>query len=192
MFDTCCQKEISGSVSTGSTGHLVLDDSGDDNPASVSCLVGRRHKTVGHNLSFCKSACNLNDVSALKLRSVMNNWSPNSGDHFALGVRSMHANIPYSVSFVPEQLHIDTFYCPKIVVCKNNLLMLTPPQDEARMKVADITEPLLTLVHQRLYFYCHASETTNRCSQKSWAISTLESLETERKAVQPVRLWAKD
>lgn len=60
------------------------------------------------------------------------------------------------------------------------------------MKVADITEPLLTLVHQRLDFYCHASETTNRCSQESWAISTLESLETERKAVQPVRLWAKD
>lgn len=57
------------------------------------------------------------------------------------------------------------------------------PATEARMKVADVTETLLILVPKRLEFYCHVSETTNRCSQESWAISTLESLETEYKTV---------
>lgn len=57
------------------------------------------------------------------------------------------------------------------------------PATEARMKVADVTEPLWTLVPKRLDFYCHIIEATNRCSQEFWAISTLESLETEHKAV---------
>ena len=49
------------------------------------------------------------------------------------------------------------------------------PATEARMKVADVTEPLWTLVHKKLDFYCHVSETTNRCSQESWAISLLRA-----------------
>lgn len=60
------------------------------------------------------------------------------------------------------------------------------PAAEARMKVACITEQVLTLVNKRLGLYRHFDETVNRYKQ-SRDISTLnsgkKSLETEHKAV---------
>lgn len=63
------------------------------------------------------------------------------------------------------------------------------PQDpaaEARMKVACITEQVLTLVNRRLGLYRHFDETVNRYKQ-SRDVSTLnsgkKSLETEHKAL---------
>lgn len=63
------------------------------------------------------------------------------------------------------------------------------PQDpaaEARMKVACITEQVLTLVNKRLGLYRHFDETVNRYKQ-SRDVSTLnsgkKSLETEHKAL---------
>lgn len=60
------------------------------------------------------------------------------------------------------------------------------PAAEARMKVACITEQVLTLVNKRLGLYRHFDETVNRYKQ-SRDISTLnsgkKSLEAEHKAV---------
>lgn len=67
--------------------------------------------------------------------------------------------------------------------------MMSPPQDpaaEARMKVACITEQVLTLVNKRIGLYRHFDETINRYKQ-SRDVSTLnsgkKSLETEHKAL---------
>lgn len=66
---------------------------------------------------------------------------------------------------------------------------MSPPQDpaaEARMKVACITEQVLTLVNKRIGLYRHFDETINRYKQ-SRDVSTLnsgkKSLETEHKAL---------
>lgn len=60
------------------------------------------------------------------------------------------------------------------------------PAAEARMKVACITEQVLTLVNKRLGLYRHFDETVNRYKQ-SRDVSTLnsgkKSLETEHKAL---------
>lgn len=68
-------------------------------------------------------------------------------------------------------------------------LMVSPLQDpaaEARMKVACITEQVLTLVNKRIGLYRHFDETVNRYKQ-SRDVSTLnsgkKSLETEHKAL---------
>lgn len=68
-------------------------------------------------------------------------------------------------------------------------LTMSPQQDpaaEARMKVACITEQVLTLVNKRIGLYRHFDETINRYKQ-SRDVSTLnsgkKSLETEHKAL---------
>uniref|UniRef100_G1PWC8 Dolichyl-diphosphooligosaccharide--protein glycosyltransferase subunit 1 n=1 Tax=Myotis lucifugus TaxID=59463 RepID=G1PWC8_MYOLU len=64
--------------------------------------------------------------------------------------------------------------------------LLQDPAAEARMKVACITEQVLTLVNKRLGLYRHFDETVNRYKQ-SRDVSTLnsgkKSLETEHKAL---------
>ncbi|XP_006091374.1 dolichyl-diphosphooligosaccharide--protein glycosyltransferase subunit 1 [Myotis lucifugus] len=66
------------------------------------------------------------------------------------------------------------------------LSLLQDPAAEARMKVACITEQVLTLVNKRLGLYRHFDETVNRYKQ-SRDVSTLnsgkKSLETEHKAL---------
>lgn len=66
------------------------------------------------------------------------------------------------------------------------LSALQDPAAEARMKVACITEQVLTLVNKRLGLYRHFDETINKYKQ-SRDVSTLnsgkKSLETEHKAV---------
>uniref|UniRef100_A0A8C4LKW7 Dolichyl-diphosphooligosaccharide--protein glycosyltransferase subunit 1 n=1 Tax=Equus asinus TaxID=9793 RepID=A0A8C4LKW7_EQUAS len=68
------------------------------------------------------------------------------------------------------------------VFCKNK----QDPAAEARMKVACITEQVLTLVNKRIGLYRHFDETVNRYKQ-SRDVSTLnsgkKSLETEHKAL---------
>lgn len=65
-------------------------------------------------------------------------------------------------------------------------VLLQDPAAEARMKVACITEQVLTLVNKRLGLYRHFDEAVNKYKQ-SRDISTLnsgkKSLETEHKAL---------
>lgn len=68
----------------------------------------------------------------------------------------------------------------------NNISPLQDPAAEARMKVACITEQVLTLVNKRIGLYRHFDETINKYKQ-SRDVSTLnsgkKSLETEHKAL---------
>lgn len=72
------------------------------------------------------------------------------------------------------------------LVDRHGVSSFQDPAAEARMKVACITEQVLTLVNKRLGLYRHFDETVNRYKQ-SRDISTLnsgkKSLETEHKAV---------
>uniref|UniRef100_A0A8C2XZ46 Dolichyl-diphosphooligosaccharide--protein glycosyltransferase subunit 1 n=1 Tax=Capra hircus TaxID=9925 RepID=A0A8C2XZ46_CAPHI len=131
------------------------------------------------------------------------------------GAKNIQVDSPYEISRGPDELHytyLDTFGRPVIVAHKENLveqhiqdIVVGPffktgsgpdvvthgvsPQDpaaEARMKVACITEQVLTLVNKRLGLYRHFDETVNRYKQ-SRDVSTLnsgrKSLETEHKAL---------
>ncbi|XP_006889587.1 PREDICTED: dolichyl-diphosphooligosaccharide--protein glycosyltransferase subunit 1-like [Elephantulus edwardii] len=86
-------------------------------------------------------------------------------------------------------LVVATFYIlffTVIIYVRLDFSITKDPAAEARMKVACITEQVLTLVNKRLGLYRHFDETVNRYKQ-SRDISTLnsgkKSLETEHKAL---------
>uniref|UniRef100_A0A4W2BUA0 Dolichyl-diphosphooligosaccharide--protein glycosyltransferase subunit 1 n=1 Tax=Bos indicus x Bos taurus TaxID=30522 RepID=A0A4W2BUA0_BOBOX len=86
-------------------------------------------------------------------------------------------------------LVVATFYIlffTVIVYVRLDFSITKDPAAEARMKVACITEQVLTLVNKRLGLYRHFDETVNRYKQ-SRDVSTLnsgkKSLETEHKAL---------
>lgn len=72
------------------------------------------------------------------------------------------------------------------LVSSHTVSLLQDPAAEARMKVACITEQVLTLVNKRIGLYRHFDETVNRYKQ-SRDVSTLnsgkKSLEMEHKAL---------
>ncbi|XP_043298596.1 dolichyl-diphosphooligosaccharide--protein glycosyltransferase subunit 1 isoform X2 [Cervus elaphus] len=90
---------------------------------------------------------------------------------------------------VEPLLVVATFYIlffTVIVYVRLDFSITKDPAAEARMKVACITEQVLTLVNRRLGLYRHFDETVNRYKQ-SRDVSTLnsgkKSLETEHKAL---------
>lgn len=72
------------------------------------------------------------------------------------------------------------------LVSSHNVSLLQDPAAEARMKVACITEQVLTLVNKRIGLYRHFDETVNKYKQ-SRDVATLnggkKSLEMEHKAL---------
>uniref|UniRef100_A0AC11ESK3 Ribophorin I n=1 Tax=Ovis aries TaxID=9940 RepID=A0AC11ESK3_SHEEP len=186
-----------------STSHLlVLDDSVEMEIRPRFPLFGgwKTHYIVGYNLPSYEYLYNLGDQYALKMRLVDHVFDEQVIDSLTVkiilpeGAKNIQVDSPYEISRAPDELHytyLDTFGRPVIVAHKENLVEqhiqdIVDPAAEARMKVACITEQVLTLVNKRLGLYRHFDETVNRYKQ-SRDVSTLnsgrKSLETEHKAL---------
>ncbi|OWK02608.1 RPN1 [Cervus elaphus hippelaphus] len=186
-----------------STSHLlILDDSVEMEIRPRFPLFGgwKTHYIVGYNLPSYEYLYNLGDQYALKMRLVDHVFDEQVIDSLTVkiilpeGAKNIQVDSPYEVSRGPDELHhtyLDTFGRPVIVAHKKNLVEqhiqdIVDPAAEARMKVACITEQVLTLVNRRLGLYRHFDETVNRYKQ-SRDVSTLnsgkKSLETEHKAL---------
>uniref|UniRef100_A0A8D1X1V4 Dolichyl-diphosphooligosaccharide--protein glycosyltransferase subunit 1 n=1 Tax=Sus scrofa TaxID=9823 RepID=A0A8D1X1V4_PIG len=186
-----------------STSHLlILDDSVEMEIRPRFPLFGgwKTHYIVGYNLPSYEYLYNLGDQYALKMRLVDHVFDEQVIDSLTVkiilpeGAKNIQVDSPYEISRAPDELHytyLDTFGRPVIVAHKKNLVEqhiqdIVDPAAEARMKVACITEQVLTLVNKRIGLYRHFDETINRYKQ-SRDVSTLnsgkKSLELEHKAL---------
>uniref|UniRef100_A0A8B9N2V9 Dolichyl-diphosphooligosaccharide--protein glycosyltransferase subunit 1 n=1 Tax=Accipiter nisus TaxID=211598 RepID=A0A8B9N2V9_9AVES len=186
-----------------STSHLlVLDDSVEMEIRPRFPLFGgwKTHYIIGYNLPSYEYLYNLGDQYALKMRFVDHVFDEQVTDSLTVkivlpeGAKNIHVDSPYEINRASDELHytyLDTFGRPVIVAHKSNLVEqhiqdIVDPAAEARMKVACITEQVLTLVNKRLGLYRHFDEAVNKYKQ-SRDISTLnsgkKSLETEHKAL---------
>uniref|UniRef100_A0A9L0THQ3 Dolichyl-diphosphooligosaccharide--protein glycosyltransferase subunit 1 n=1 Tax=Equus caballus TaxID=9796 RepID=A0A9L0THQ3_HORSE len=186
-----------------STSHLlILDDSVEMEIRPRFPLFGgwKTHYIVGYNLPSYEYLYNLGDQYALKMRFVDHVFDEQVIDSLTVkiilpeGAKNIQVDSPYEIGRAPDELHytyLDTFGRPVIVAYKKNLVEqhiqdIVDPAAEARMKVACITEQVLTLVNKRIGLYRHFDETVNRYKQ-SRDVSTLnsgkKSLETEHKAL---------
>uniref|UniRef100_A0A8D0GHX7 Dolichyl-diphosphooligosaccharide--protein glycosyltransferase subunit 1 n=1 Tax=Sphenodon punctatus TaxID=8508 RepID=A0A8D0GHX7_SPHPU len=186
-----------------STSHLlILDDSVEMEIRPRFPLFGgwKTHYIIGYNLPSYEYLYNLGDQYALKMRFIDHVFDEQVIDSLALkmilpeGAKYIHVDSPYEINRAVDELHytyLDTFGRTVIVAHKNNLVEqhiqdIVDPAAEARMKVACITEQVLTLVNKRLGLYRHFDEAVNKYKQ-SRDISTLNSgkktLETEHKSL---------
>uniref|UniRef100_A0A7M4FK51 Dolichyl-diphosphooligosaccharide--protein glycosyltransferase subunit 1 n=1 Tax=Crocodylus porosus TaxID=8502 RepID=A0A7M4FK51_CROPO len=186
-----------------STSHLlILDDSVEMEIRPRFPLFGgwKTHYIIGYNLPSYEYLYNLGDQYALKMRFVDHVFDEQVTDSLTVkiilpeGAKNIHVDSPYEINRAADELHytyLDTFGRPVIVAHKNNMVEqhiqdVVDPAAEARMKVACITEQVLTLVNKRLGLYRHFDEAVNKYKQ-SRDISTLNSgkktLETEHKVL---------
>ncbi|XP_015973939.1 dolichyl-diphosphooligosaccharide--protein glycosyltransferase subunit 1 isoform X2 [Rousettus aegyptiacus] len=186
-----------------STSHLlILDDSVEMEIRPRFPLFGgwKTHYIVGYNLPSYEYLYNLGDQYALKMRFVDHVFDEQVIDSLTVkiilpeGAKNIQVDSPYEISRAPDELHytyLDTFGRPVIVAYKKNLVEqhiqdIVDPAAEARMKVACITEQVLTLVNKRIGLYRHFDETVNKYKQ-SRDVATLnggkKSLEMEHKAL---------